>query len=61
MFGNGWLLHWVGKGEWRSYMILNLLGGRGIGEGELVRVIGHLFNELFKRNIFLFGRIEADA
>ena len=42
-------------------MILNLLGGRGIGEGELICVIGYLLDKLFERNIFPAGRVEADA
>lgn len=42
-------------------MILNLLGGRGIGEDELIRVIWNLLDKLFERNIFPVGRVEADT
>lgn len=42
-------------------MILNLLGCRGIGKVELVRIIGYLLDQLFERNIFLVGRAVGDA
>jgi len=42
-------------------VILNLLGGRRIGEDELIRVTGYLIDKLFERNIFPVGRVEADA
>ena len=42
-------------------MILDFLGGRGIGEVGLIRVFGCLLDALFERNIFLNRRVEAGA
>ena len=42
-------------------MIFNLLGGREVGEVELVREIGELLNEPLERNIFPVWREVGDA
>lgn len=60
LFGNGQFLYEVEKGA-KFHMILDFLGGRGIGKVELIRVFGYLLDVLFERNIFLNRRVEADA
>lgn len=58
MFGNGWPRYGIGKGE-SPYVVLDLLGGRGIGEEELIHVIGNPLDKLFERDIFPVWRVEA--